>query len=848
MCLRVVSVRMLLCSVIALVCVVGCFGAVDVNIKNIQVSSAMHTLCRVLPDNRCRSFSLALDDELASPHRSRLRGATDESFVVSALNGTVYVTAPSGVALTAGAYYYLKNVANAIVTWGENRTGDQVGQLPRVFPDFPQTTITSTAPWRYGWNMVTFSYSAVWWDFPRWQREIDWMALHGVNMPLALTGQEYIWMQVFQRLNVSLADLQEWFTGPAFLAWQRAGNIRGFAGPLSENWIRSQMQLQQLVLAQMRSLGMTPVLPCFAGHVPKVISKIFPNATLTQSPPWNNFPPHETDVYYLQPTDSLYNTLGKLFMETLVQNFGTSHYYSCDTFNEVNPTSTDPSYLRAASKAVLDAIQTVDTNGVWVMQAWLFHNSFWTPSLVQAYLSGVPNDKMVILDLNSEDGALAPKYDQYYGKPWIWCMLLNYGGVRGVYGNMTRIATGPFADLYVNGSTMVGIGFTPEAIEQNPAMFELLTDTFWGGKPLDATAWIASYVTQRYGLAGQAANQSTPIQRAWGLLFDAVYDQPGEPRSEIEWVPHWQQQNFGWQNGNATTMLAACEAFLAAVDAGSVPNPASNGPFQYDLVDVMRQCATMFFSDVHRVLDNIAWTQYEVSPPLNTTSITKTSNMMKWIISTIDQLLGTNVNYMLGLWTTRAAKLASSELEGAQFLYNAKNQITMWGPSAQIDDYAAKAWHGLYGTYYLQRWSYYLDQMVYAVGNGTINAWNSWEVQNALFNIEQSWCSSPQQFSPEPTGDGLLAIALARSILSTIATSKPLATNYVVQNNFQVSYSNVFVVDPMWTTDPRQLAILCDLFGDMCAAFDLNGYLYSATSGYNTTGVTTYVATRSTNI
>lgn len=71
---------------------------------------------------------------------------------------------------------------------------------------------------RYYQNVCTFSYSAVWWDWPRWQREIDWMALNGINLPLAFTGQEALWQEVCANLqlttlttrigeSVSLSDL-----------------------------------------------------------------------------------------------------------------------------------------------------------------------------------------------------------------------------------------------------------------------------------------------------------------------------------------------------------------------------------------------------------------------------------------------------------------------------------------------------------------------------------------------------------------------------------------------------------------------------------------------------------------
>jgi len=40
--------------------------------------------------------------------------------------------------------------------------------------------------------------SFAWWDWTRWEKEIDWMALQGVNLPLAFTGQEAIWQKVFK--------------------------------------------------------------------------------------------------------------------------------------------------------------------------------------------------------------------------------------------------------------------------------------------------------------------------------------------------------------------------------------------------------------------------------------------------------------------------------------------------------------------------------------------------------------------------------------------------------------------------------------------------------------------------
>lgn len=99
---------------------------------------------------------------------------------------------------------------------------------------------------------------------------------------------------------------------------------------------------------------------------------------------------------------------------------------------------------------------------------------FWTNDRIKAFLSDVPNDKMIILDLNSEQSPVWSRTGSYFGKPFIWCMLHNYGGTRGIYGNLNTIATGPVTAKATSGNTMVGTGMTPEAIEHNPVMYDLM--------------------------------------------------------------------------------------------------------------------------------------------------------------------------------------------------------------------------------------------------------------------------------------------------------------------------------------------------------------------------------------
>lgn len=103
------------------------------------------------------------------------------------------------------------------------------------------------------------------------------MALNSFNLVLAFNGQEAIWKRVYQKFNLTDDDINEHFTGPAFLPWLRMGNLRGFGGPLPDSWNERSLILQKQILERMRNFGIIPVLPAFAGHLPRAFKRLYTN-------------------------------------------------------------------------------------------------------------------------------------------------------------------------------------------------------------------------------------------------------------------------------------------------------------------------------------------------------------------------------------------------------------------------------------------------------------------------------------------------------------------------------------------------------------------------------------------
>ena len=288
-----------------------------------DLQSSKGLLYRILPKH-----ASAFVIESISPEKGK------DVFEIQSINKKVVLRGSSGVAIASALYYYLTEYCHCQITWNGTHL-----QMPAILP-VVKTRIRKATPYEYRYylNYCTFNYSMSWWDWKRWEKEIDWMALHGINMPLAITGEEYTWYLVYKDMGFSDNDLKDFFTGPSYFAWFWMGNIDGWGGPLPLNWMKTHFELQKKILKRQRALGMKPVLPAFTGHVPAAFKKKFPNAKLKATNWTNGF----ADTYILDSEDPMFAAIGKRFLQQQTKLLGTDHLYSADTFNENEPPSADP--------------------------------------------------------------------------------------------------------------------------------------------------------------------------------------------------------------------------------------------------------------------------------------------------------------------------------------------------------------------------------------------------------------------------------------------------------------------------------------------------------------------------
>ena len=500
------------------------------------------------------------------------------------------------------------------------------------------------------------------------------MALQGVNLPLAFNGQEHVISRVFASLGLTDRELWEFNAGPAFLPWQRMGNMQAWGGldafvaGLDDGWMDSQFQLQLTILAAMRAYGMTPVLPAFAGHVPAALRRVYPNASFTQSPDWCDFNATYGSVTLLEPTDPLFVTIGARINKAILDAFGDPSgeelpMMNADSFNEMEPSNGTLPYLAAANANLYAAISAADARATYIMQGWLFFSAadFWTPDRVQAFLGSVPIGKMIILDLYSDGAPQWSRYNSYFGHQWIWNSLIVFGGRRGLYGTLQSLTTSPYNDRALS-SSLVGVGVTPEAIDMSQPMFDVTFEAGWRASGPDPRAWLQSYAVRRYG------GVSPIMAAATDIMFDSAYANSGIDESIIEDRP---ASGPGSRNTNATGLVAALRLFVDAFTSHELD--ASTGPASYDLTDLTRQVLCNFFQDVWGI-----WTARVVAQaPL--AELTELSKALNGLIADVDATDAGDVNFLFGTWLSDAAATGFNQSQRLNRLYNAANQVRSVG-------------------------------------------------------------------------------------------------------------------------------------------------------------------------
>lgn len=120
------------------------------------------------------------------------------------------------------------------------------------------------------------------------------------------------------------------------------------------------------------------------------------------------------------------------------------------------------------------------------------------------------------------------------------------------------------------------------------------------------------------------------------------------------------------------------------------------------------------------------------------------------LLSDMDLIVGFDQEFSVQHWISLARAKGGNIPEGDQFEFNARNQVTLWGPDGQGLDYAKKQWSGLINQYYRPRWALFVARLINAISTKQPFSQENFN-RNVLELIEKPFANAP--IGPPSHGD-----------------------------------------------------------------------------------------------
>jgi alpha-N-acetylglucosaminidase len=717
-----ITARLLVSLVACLVCV-PCQAETA---SNFDLRPAQGVLKRLLP-LQAAQFELS-----ALP-----RAGTADRFRISSANSHISVAGSSISALLFGINWYLKYIAQAQIS----PNGDQLpaGNLP-----LPDRVIEAQTPYRYRYalNENVDGYSAAYWDWARWEREIDVLALSGINAILVERGTDSVLYRTFRDFGYTDAELRNWITLPAHQNWQLMGNLCCYNGPIRRELLQRRRASAQQIITRLRELGITPVLPGFFGIVPQSFKIKFPRSHVQPQGKWAGFERPD----WLDPRDPMFARIAAAFYAHQRALFGRSDVYDMEVFQEGGDSGGIP--VAAAAKAVQSALETANPGALWMMMAWQGNPR-------QDLLSGVDRCRLLIVDIDHDREPRDHRQVDFQGAPFLFGGIWEFGGRTTLGANISNI-TERLQRLAQTNPNMVGTALFTEGMDTNPFAYDLFTEMAWRGSPVDISTWTSDYVRRRYGAADPHA------LAAWQILIRTAYD------IRIDLVSFNSERDAAQESlFNAQPSLTANRASNWSPEAirydvqlfeQALPELLAAAPtlknVTYDLVDVARQTlaneSRLLLPEIAAAFKNGDAEQFE-----------RLTHRWLHLMDLQEQLLGTHPAFMVGTWLKYVQPWASTPDELGRLRFDARSLLTTWGDrnaseGASLHDYGNKDWSGLTGDYYKARWQAYFNALREQLRTGTPAAPIDW------FAFGERWNRDTSTYTTVPTGD-------SRQIASQIA-------------------------------------------------------------------------------
>ncbi|MGW1142265.1 alpha-N-acetylglucosaminidase [Streptomyces zhihengii] len=668
--------------------------------------AALAALRRLLPDH-ADQFTLRT---VGGPER----------FEVTGTAGRITVTGTSAGVLLTGVHWYLKYVCRAHISWAGSRLG-----LPPELPA-PAAPLkrSATVPHRFVYNDTHDGYTAPYADWPRWERQLDVLALHGWNEVLVTAGQEAVYHRLLTDFGYSDTEARAWLPAPSHQPWWLLQNMSEFGGPPSTALIERRAELGRRICDRLRELGMRPVLPGYFGTVPDGFAARNPGSD-ARTVPQGTWGGGMRRPDWLDPRTNAFADVAAAFYRHQADLFGEVAYFKMDLLHEGGTPGDVP--VPEAARAVETSLRTARPGATWVILGW---QSNPRPLL----LDSLDRSGLLVVDGLSDLDTVTDRETDWGGAPYAFGTIPNFGGRTTLGANTDRWTEKFTAWRDKSGSALAGTAYMPEAAERDPAAAELFSELAWREEKTDRAAWFADYSAVRYGGEDPAAREAFAALAATAYRLTST---DGRPYDSL----FSRRPSLTTAIGTAFDPAGFDRALTGLLDVA--PALRDSDTYQYDLTDVARQ-ALANRSRTLQIALRAAWRARDAETFRAVSAV-----FLKLMLLT-DTMAGCHRMFLTGPWLEDAKRLATSPEEAERLERTARVLISTWAdrPTANtLGNYANRDWQGLMADVHVPQWEAYLGEVGDALAGG--RAPKSFD----FYPQEEAWTKERTVYPVRPTGD-----------------------------------------------------------------------------------------------
>ena len=579
----------------------------------------------------------------------------------------VVLAGNSNLSVAMAYYRYLNEFCNVVITSGDYDIS-YIATTP-----LPEEKITHTVKQkiRARTSYEMFSLEGNYWGFDRWEKEIDFMAMHGINTAIQPVGFDGVLFRTLCDIGMDEKLCAEFSSGPAFLMRQLTGNVAGTNSVNSKEYLERKIYIGKKITEREKHLGITPVFPAMMPSIPFSLRRKYIKMDIFKAPLWHNLPP----IFYMKPDNAFFGIFNRKFLEFQRELLGETSSYFVEPLYDV-PKKGYNSHLVSLGKALNELFEEFDEKAVCYT-----HMS----SINEDFFKKVSLDRFIIINDSDEE-----KPSLLSGKKHLVAIKGNRYGRTGLCGDIGKISSNPYA--VSKNENLLGTAVELDTFSENPIFCEAVLSAIKTDKAFDADELVKTYAKKRYRTDAFADE----IIRLKNLCYNTD-DCAGSiicarPSTKLKHTAPFDtlERKYDFK------AIYNIAKDIVEKDA------TKNDKMRLDIVSLIRQFLSEFAYPVYL-------TATEFFKDENAGDYEQASNLFLEICEDMDRILKTQESTNLSTVYEKAHELGNNKEETQAIDINFLMYHTVWGPIDRsiLYDTAWTEIGGMVKDFYAQRWFMY---------------------------------------------------------------------------------------------------------------------------------------------